>query len=200
MKLSIDKLTLAMGKQQYRVFRNGDYNLNLVGIRSADMTANSFNDVYCVFFQHNGNPHLYIWPCTTDPGLYYRQHPANVNGAAVLVPGQYRGAWQLGKHQGKYDALTQAKPVTVYRDNNRDNVADTDGATETGFFGINHHRANAGQESTRVDKWSAGCQVLANPDDYRILIALIKKAITLWPNSFTYTLLTEADLEAQHEI
>lgn len=196
MKLSIDSLTKAMTAKNYRVFTQGDYNLNLVGIRSRDMTANTFNDLYCVFFQTHGAPHLHIFPCTTDPGLYYRQHPAHVNGTAILTPGQHQGAWQLGQHQGKYDALVQAKPVSVYRDNDRDKALNTHAPTQTGYFGINHHRANAARESTQIDKWSAGCQVFANPDDYRIFMALVKKAAALWGNSFTYTLLNAQDLGA----
>ena len=40
-------------------------------------------------------------------------------GCAVLKPGQYRGSHKLRLHGGKYLALGQKKPVTVYRDNNR---------------------------------------------------------------------------------
>ena len=37
-------------------------------------------------------------------------------------------------------------------------------AVEEGIFGINIHRATgkSGSKSTRVDKWSAGCQVIVS--------------------------------------
>ena len=194
MKPSISSLVSAMKRKKYAVFNKGDYNLNLVGIRSADMNANTFNDLYCVFFQCNVHANMHVFPCTTDPGLYYRYRPVNLNGTAILIPGQYRRAWKLGRHQGRYDALVQAQPVSVYRDNDRNKTLNTNVPTQTGYFGINHHRANAARESTQVDKWSAGCQVFASPDDYRIFMALIKKAAALWGNSFTYTLLNEEDL------
>ena len=45
----------------------------------------------------------------------------NVKGTAILVPGQYRGAYKIGFHKGKYKALVQAKPVKLYIDNDKDN-------------------------------------------------------------------------------
>ena len=54
----------------------------------------------------------------------------------------------------------------VYRDKNKDNVYDlNDDNVHEGIFGINIHRATAkkGGKSWRVDKWSAGCQVIADP-------------------------------------
>ena len=63
---------------------------------------------------------LLTYDCTTDPGLYYRHNPLNCFGTAVLVPGQYRGAFVLGQHQGLYEALTQGKSLPVYRDDDLD--------------------------------------------------------------------------------
>ena len=62
------------------------------------------------------------------------------------------------------------------------------------MFGINIHRASATRESTQVDKWSAGCQVVANPHEYDLLIAAVKEAIEQWGDGFTYTLINERDL------
>ena len=65
-----------------------------------------------------------------------------------------------------------------------------DNNTQTGLYGINIHRATgrAGKTSTRVDKWSAGCQVLNNPKDFARLIDLCKASGL---KEFTYTLLRE---------
>lgn len=188
------QLQTAMIRKGYRFFDSGDYNLNLIGIRTADDSANTFNDHLAVAFRFDGVPHCLVFPCTTDPGLYWRTTPANVAGTAIVVPGQYPGMWKLGLHQGKYPALVQRGQVRVYRDNNLDQVLDFDAPTESGLFGINCHRANAHQESHQVDRWSAGCQVLANPKDFELLLALCDRAAESWGDSFTYTLLEESDL------
>jgi len=117
----------------------------------------------------------------------------NVEGTAILKEGQHRGAWKLGKHKG-YEALVQRKEVTVIRDGNKDGILDLDsGYEETGFFGINHHRANAKNESTQVDKWSAGCQVTADPHLYDVFIKLCQESAEVWGEGLTYTLLNIED-------
>ena len=116
----------------------------------------------------------------------------SVNGTAILKAGQYRGSHKLGQHRGQYDALVQHRPVTVYRDTNKDDVFDMEPDTESsGYFGINIHRSNSSRESTQVDKWSAGCQVFANPNEYAMIIELCKRSARDWGNSFTYTLIEE---------
>lgn len=188
------QLQTAMIRKGYRFFDDGDYNLNLIGIRGADTAANTFDDALAVAWRFDGVPHCLVFPATTDPGLFWRTHPANVQGTAIVVPGQYPGLWQLGLHQGKYPALVQRGPVAVYRDNDRDQVLDLDAPIDAGLFGINCHRASAHRQSHQVDKWSAGCQVLANPKDFALLMALCERAAESWGPGFTYTLLEESDL------
>ena len=172
-------------------FDNGNYNLNIVGVRTLDVTANSFNDYIYIAFKTGGNEHIFCFDATTDPGLFWRENPINIDGAAIVKSGQYRGLWKIGKHQGKYPALIQRKPVTVYRDNNSDHKLDFDGEQQTGHFGINLHHASGTGTSKQVDKWSAGCQVLANVHDHELFMAICNKAASLYSNSFTYTLLGE---------
>ncbi|MCX2834458.1 hypothetical protein [Microbulbifer thermotolerans] len=188
------QLQTALLRKGYRFFDEGNYNLNLIGIRSGDQTANTFNDWIAVAWRFDGVPHCLTFPATTDPGLFWREHPANVSGTAIVVPGQYLGLWQIGLHRGQYPALIQRGTVRVYRDNNRDRVLDLDAPVDTGLFGINCHRASAHCESRQVDKWSAGCQVLAHPKDFALLMALCERAAENWGRSFTYTLLEEKDL------
>jgi hypothetical protein len=113
-------------------------------------------------------------------------------GVAVLKPGQYKSSHKLRLHQGKYLALGQQNPVTVYRDNNRDSKYDlNENNTQTGLFGINIHRATgrSGKTSSRIDKWSAGCQVIASNDDWHEFLDICQIAREKWGNSFTYTLI-----------
>ena len=119
----------------------------------------------------------------------------NPKGTAILVPGQYRGCWQIGLHNGKYEALVQKKPVSVYRDGNKDLIYDLDPKKiDKGVFGINIHRSNPYGESATVDNWSAGCQVFASSKDFKEFMELCGKQKAMYGNSFTYTLLDEKDL------
>ena len=47
----------------------------------------------------------------------------------------------------------------------------------------------AGGKSIRVDKWSAGCQVIADNDDWHTFLDICQTAREIWGNSFSYTLL-----------
>lgn len=192
---TIENVIRAMSKLGHTLFKEGDYNLNIIGIRSSDDTANSFNDWLCVLYRHNDSWALESFRCTTDPGMYYRLNPMSLDGTAILKPGQYRNAWRIGEHQGRYEALVQHRPVTVYRDNDHDAALDTDGTREqTGFFGINCHRARSVGRSIQVDKWSAGCQVIADSVDFERLMVLAHEAAERYGNGFTYTLLNEKEV------
>lgn len=194
MKPTLAHIRTAMVRKGYVLFENGDYNLNLIGVRTKDDSSNKFNDWFCVYFKVDGAEQFIAFPATTDPGLYWRRNPMSVLGTAILTPGQHRGMWKLGLHRGDYRALVQRKPVTVFRDNDSDDTLDFDVPTETGLFGINGHRATKHGESKQVDKWSAGCQVIADSCDYDLLICLCEIAAIKYGNSFTYTLLEEGDL------
>ena len=122
----------------------------------------------------------------------------NKDGVAILVPGQYRSSHTIGLHQGKYEALRQKSPLKVYRDNNKDGVYDfLEENIKEGIYGINIHRATSseGGKSTQIDKWSAGCQVIAANADFDKLMEVVNKAATIWSNSFTYTLITSSDIK-----
>ena len=157
---------------------------HLVGVRSAANEKNKFDDnIYLI----NG-PIMFRYTCTTNPGTHWLKNLMNPKGTAVLKPGQYVDSWKLGLHQGKYRALVQAKPITVYRDNNKNDLAEENGKEDTGMFGINIHRANPSAISSIIDKWSAGCQVLNNPDEFHRLLSACE---TSGRSAFTYTLLRE---------
>jgi hypothetical protein len=118
-------------------------------------------------------------------------------GVAILKPGQYRGSHKIRLHAGKYEALGQKKPVKVYRDNNRDDNYDLlEENVQEGLFGINIHRATgrSGKTSTQIDKWSAGCQVIANNDDWHKFLGVCKNSSDIWGNSFSYTLIESKDI------
>jgi hypothetical protein len=184
----------------YKWFENGDYNLNIVGVRNSDTlneVTNKFDDCMTLSYKVDGEWQYHCLDCTTDPGRHWVENILKESGVAILKPNQYRGSHKIGLHQGKYEALRQQKPVQVYRDNNLDNCYDLiEENIEQGIFGINIHRATKyeGRKSTQIDKWSAGCQVIAANDDFKLFMEICNKAKDHWGNSFTYTLIESDDL------
>jgi len=188
----VEEIIEVMNRKDFKVFTNpGGYDLNLVGIRTASIQGNEFDDWLTVFYMFGDVWNFFAFPATTDPGTYYRENPLNVKGTAVMKPGQYRGAYKIGRHKN-YKALQQNTHMTVYRDANRDGFLDTTGMEEdTGMHGTNLHRSNAHRPSTVVGKWSAGCQVVQDPIHFSFLLGLCEAAKERYGNSFTYTLLEE---------
>jgi hypothetical protein len=182
--MNIATLKATMAAKKYAFFEAGEFNLNIIGIRNSatdNKVTNAFDDKLIVAYKQGGGWVIKEYPITTDNG----------GGTARLVANQYRGSHAIGLHQGKYEALKQCAPVTVYRDYTKDGIYQTD-KTETGVFGINIHKA--GVDSTRVDDWSHGCQVFKKVADFNEFMLLAKKAAALHGNRFTYTLIESKDL------
>ena len=183
------------------VFTDGDWNLNLVGIRKRDGAPNRFNDEMHAIYKERGAWVDRWWTITTDPGTYWLEHPMNKLGcAAVVADRQYRSCWRLGLHRGKYLGLVQrgaGGDIAVHRDDNLDSKVDyrTDNI-DVGMHAINCHRSTARRAagSYRIDRFSAGCQVFQRPgaDGFAGFIRICKKQESErgW-DRFSYTLLNE---------
>jgi hypothetical protein len=187
--------------KDYKFFDTPDkkLNINIIGVRRDNQGTNTFDDYLLVMYRDKEEMTTQRWEATTDPGKYWLENPMNPKGTAVLIPGQYRGTWKIGKHQNSYEALVQRKPVKVWRDNNKDEVIDyesfsTLNPVDEGFFGINIHRSNPYTESYVVNKWSAGCQVFKRVQDFVEFMDLCRQSSKFYGNSFTYTLIDEKDL------
>ena len=195
---NIEKAVIGLG---YKWFTNDGYDVNIVGIRnleSGNDVTNKFDDLITVSYKDIlGEWHFHKFQCTTDPGKHWVENIMRESGVAILKEGQYRGSHMIRKHRGQYDALCQKSPVKVYRDNDLDMEYDLiEENVDQGIYGINIHRATkyAGKTSTQIDKWSAGCQVIASNDDFKEFMEIMYKARELWGNSFTYTLINSNDL------
>lgn len=130
-------------------------------------TPNTFDDVLTTFWKDDQGKWIFRkWRCTTDPGLAWLKDPnGHSNGTAQIVPGQHIRSHRIGLHKGQYEALVQNKPIPVFRDRDRDNILDPNREIKwMDAAGINIH--HAGQNSTRVDRWSAGCIVVARLADW----------------------------------
>jgi len=177
---------------------NKTYDVNIIGVRNSSTgkkVTNVFDDLITMSYkEENGVWQYFEWAATTDPGKksMLEWHKMGITGGcARLVANQYRSTWTIDKHQGKYDALCQRLAnVEVYRDTDLDLVYDEDKVTE-GMYGINIHKA--GQDSTWVENWSAGCQVFKRVKDFDAFLKICKKAKTIHGNKFSYTLLESKD-------
>ena len=200
-KKQIEKAVKSKGYIWFEDSKNKGYDVNIVGVRNAETKAkvtNKFDDKITVSFKCDGEWEFHEFDCTTDPGTHWVENVMNKKGVAILKPGQYRRSHKLRLHAGKYLALGQQNNVTVYRDDNRDDNYDLDESkTDTGLFGINIHRATgrAGKKSSQIDKWSAGCQVIADNDDWHCFLDICQQAREIWGNNFTYTLIESTDID-----
>lgn len=185
-------------KKGYAFFTKGNYNVNIIGIRSNqnNKVTNKYDDVLVLDYNNGASHKRCIYNITTDPGLSSIKKPSNAKGTAILVPGQYRSTYKVDLHNGKYEALCQRlKPVKVYRDGNKDDIYDLlPEKIDEGMFGINIHRSNETWTRTSIDGYSAGCQVFNNPKDFNSFMDVIRKSKNIYGNSFTYTLITEEDM------
>lgn len=200
-ELTTNALERVMAHKGYAYFKDGDYNLNIIGIRSDqhDKVTNEFDDFMLVTYNVGGKPNVKVYPITTEPGLTPmtkkpKGKEKDWKGTAILAPGQYRGCWEIGLHKGQYKALKQINDITVYRDDNLNKVYDFNPSKkDTGIFGINIHRSFPDKIGETVGTWSEGCQVFASPKDFNEFMDLCEQQKSLHGNFFTYTLLEEKD-------
>lgn len=192
--MELDNIVKTLRSKNYIVYEQPN-KLNIVGIRSKNETSETFDD-YIAFFYYDESGKLKgkVCPATTDPSVVWLQSPMSNMGTAILKSGQYIDSHKVGIHRGKYQALVQANPVTVIRDNDRNSLLNFFATTETGVFGINIHRASYGKNNVEIIGLdSAGCQVFKNPPDFDEMMALARISSAKYGNSFTYTLIDEQD-------
>lgn len=173
---------------------NKGYDVNLVGIRNSstgDKVTNLFDDLMTVSYKINGVWQYHEWAITTDPGRKAVMEYSNSKGVARLVEDQYRGAYHIGLHKGRYEALRQNKPVKVYRDGNKNLIHD-EKVIEEGLFGINIHKA--GKDSVIVENWSEGCQVFKREKDFEEFMEICRKSVKIHGEFLTYTLVESKDI------
>jgi len=186
-----------LAKDKGYIIYDEPYRLNIWGFRANTEKPNSFDDELHVFTNvaKTGKPNwaYLVFKITTDPGTYWLQNPMNPKGTAILKAGQYKDVYRIDKHRGKYYALCQRNgKVTVVRDYDRDAVLDFyNGREQTGMFGINIHRARKTGETYKIDRYSAGCQVFKNANDFNFFMKMCEVHRKLYGNKFTYTLIDQ---------
>ena len=191
MNLSIASLKRTIQNANYKWFEDQP---NIIGIRSRLNVPDAFNDILCIVYKENDEEKLFTANITTDPGITYQLKFLNPKGCAVMKRGQYLDAYKLGFHQNKPDhrALIQVGKITVFRDNDKDGVAETEGfPEEIGYFGCNIHGANKNVDTTKIGPWSAGCQVHSRWSAKEKMCDIVEKYKGVNNGLVTYTLVNE---------
>ena len=186
MNITRQNIEKAMKAKGFAYFENGEFNVNIIGIRNGSTgkrVTNQFDDWMTLSYKVNGEWKFAIWNCTVDNG----------DGSARLVEGQYRGSFTIGKHQGKYDALKQCKPLKVYRDWNLKDGTYDESKIYNDVAGLNIHKAGA--DSINVNNWSEGCQVFKREKEFLAFMEIIFKAEKIHVKFFTYTSINSKDLD-----
>lgn len=144
-------------KRKWRMPTDG-----LVWIRTDKNLTNTFDDFVAVY---KGGNCVMALPCSTTAGDYYVFNPLTVGGitgTAIAAEQQIIGShqfvtaanWKFLWLNAPY--FMQVRPITIYRDGNKDRVLDKK-VTQFGLFGINLHR---GGLAAFINGWSAGCNVV----------------------------------------
>ena len=200
-KPQVQEIICAIKQSGMKLFTS-PFSVNLGGIRTSDNRSNKFNDwLFAFCWDKDGHIILSIVPGTTDAGLYYRQHPMNIEGTAIIKHGvQHRGAYQLqdpDKNEGQrghrgQKAFRQIKPMEYWRDNDRDGYLDFDGVTQIENAHTNGHYM--GTLGNNVGKFSAGCwgSIVKHMESlYDVAQLQIDNGLG---DKYSYTLLNENDM------
>lgn len=211
--LQVSPTTSPMEKDKFsptnikKVFTKKNYVLDinnkvtLIGIRKrGSYVSNKFDDFMVMYWSEGGKEQTRIYKITTEPGaiLQKKLSKYNQDGIAMMAEGQYVDMYIHGQHN-KYDALRQNKAAYFYRQKWPETGGKYTFDQSKKIFaaiGANIHRAAETYESTTIFNWSEGCQVFANPTEFKQFLDICK-AFTQKYNqkNFTYTLVNEMDFE-----
>lgn len=201
--ITFSDITTLFSKKNYTFYTTGCFNLNLIGIRAEDSRSDKFDDQFHLIYRDTDNRFKHHkFELTTDAGKHWLLNPMNIGGCAIMIPGQYKSAYKIGKHKD-YEALEQVSAMWYVRDNNRDDVLDFDLYRDpekrkkhafSENIKSNIHRASAISDLLHVGMYSAACQVFRKKKDFDFLLSIAKKQpIAGNGNFFTYSLIEERD-------
>lgn len=175
-------------KHGYKLFTEGDYNLNIFGIRSTSRRAGFFDDKIGCLWKENGVMQCFMGAGTVDCGEYYMKNLMHPDGAAFMVEGQYRGLWKLGTFHNT-PALIQVAPVKYYRDKDLDNIIELDPSNiSEGKIGLFYHSHFQGVENaTEILNSSAACWAHAKTKDYHYFMGLCYHQVARFGEDTTFT-------------
>jgi hypothetical protein len=202
---TIEQIKAVLAKKNMVFFDKGRYNPNFIFERTSDTYTNRFGDpLHLIYKDDNDNEIITHLPFTTKSGL------SNFC-TGTLVAGQYRGAWQWmpnGRDDKTYPFdcgyMAQIKEMPIYLDGNLDKVIDKRVISKTNYRYQMHRMSKPNPtvnkttfewvKNLTVDNWSMGCfGAPCEVIDY--IEPVITKAVALYGDKFTITLLESKDFE-----
>lgn len=184
---------------------------NLVGIRNTVQSKNKFPNRFTdliVLMSPRDEKKVKIFPATTTPGVGFMYTPfrnwwmssalkssINPNGVAILQPGVY--TYTKGKYKDKYTALLPGE-VKIGRLKPSQSINGLKYTTfspepiEKGDFEIPIIKAE--KDTSSIDSWSAGAQVLKKSDDFEEILSELDRANQ---NRVRYSLIDSSSLSSK---
>ena len=156
------------------------------------------NDVLGIVYKGD----IFLMKGTTNVGKYYTYNPLNRKGAFHLAFGYHSKIWRIGKHKKKYTALVNTwdcNKTKGWRDSNQNFKYDKDADyIANGHYGVNLHRMSSNHATAKIGTYSAGCQVVQDPNDFEKLIGMVTTSKmylnTPLPTYFSYYLFKKEEL------
>lgn len=176
-------------------YNTDPYKLNIFVIHNlieGTKQNDQFNDALVITYKENNYYIRRIFDVTSQPGIIALKNPTNKAGTAIVAEGQYN-SYKISKHNNKYYALcNRERPISVYRDNNKDDVLDMDPKTiQTGIYCCNIHKSF---NAKSIGKNSYGCIVTKNDSDFDTIMKMAYKHKDLYENQFMVTVINSNDL------
>lgn len=188
------------------------------GIRAHTRDSDAWDDVLGVLWHEGRILHGLLAQGTTDPGRPGLLEPSNRAGTAIVLPGQHRGCWSVGRPQDRgnrahpYPCFRQVGRIAHIRDVDRDAVLDigttgyaqdpqgwADAYTaitlgrqvhEEIIYADGHH-ASSTRLADAVGPWSLACQVWRRLSDWEAAYGQVLAAVPAWGHRHSYCLLDE---------
>ena len=92
-RMMVERYQTVFMNKGYAFFENGDYNLNIIGVRNDSGDASRFDDFIAVLYERKGEWTCDMYPVTTEPSTSILKLPIKEvrhKGTAILQPDQYR--------------------------------------------------------------------------------------------------------------
>lgn len=154
-----DYINTSFAKNKYRMLTK-----HLVWIRTDNKLTNTFDDFVVLMIY---NEIELICKATTTAGDFYIFNPVTsggITGTAITAPQQAVQSHQFLNGFLGMPYFRQMRPITIYRDWNKDRNIDTMKST-FGLYGIHLHHMGLGN---LINNWSAGCNGTSKSDWARI--------------------------------
>jgi hypothetical protein len=177
MSVTLQRLVAAQATADgYRFPSGKPWDLFVFGIRGAPRRQDAWDDrIGVIYADDQGQWSCEVFEATTDPGSHALHNGMNPNGAARIVPGQYRRVWQLGKRASNgHPALMQIGPFRIQRDNDKNTTYDEAAPVQGDGAALLLHEPWRDGLAT-VGQASEGCQVTRWSADARRIFDLVRR-------------------------